>query len=57
MAKPPRLVPESYVLAIQERAARAEDCLRRVLNLVNPELLTKHANDWAAATEELCADE
>lgn len=51
-----RGVPTSAHEQLQARCALAEECLRRVLNEINPELLVKHGFDWKAATEEVCGE-
>lgn len=35
---------------LQTRCADAEQCLRQLLNLIDPDVLTEHAGDWQAAT-------
>lgn len=52
--QPSPWVPRAALTAAFERAELAEACLRRVLNYINPELLTRHDFDWKSATEELC---
>ena len=38
---------------LQSRCADAEACLRAVLAVIDPELLTRHAGDWKAAAAEV----
>lgn len=47
-------IARAHFDTLHERCAEAEACLRRVLNLINPNLLTEHAGDWKAATEAIC---
>lgn len=49
-------MPVSAHEQVQARCALAEECLRRVLNEISPELLVKHNFDWKAATEEVCGE-
>lgn len=47
-------IAKSHFDALHKRCDDAEACLRRVLDFINPELLTEHAGDWKAATEAIC---
>jgi hypothetical protein len=48
------IVPKAYLDALQDRAADAENCVRRLLNHINPRILEITAGDWKAATEAVC---
>ena len=50
-------VSKSLFDALQTRCADAERCLRAVLDVIDPELLTRHAGDWKAAAEEVVSGE
>jgi hypothetical protein len=39
--------------SLHDRCADAEDCLKRLLCLIDPDVLTRHAGDWKAATAEI----
>ncbi len=38
---------------LHTRCADAERCLRAVLAVIDPDLLTRHAGDWKAAAAEV----
>lgn len=39
--------------SLHDRCADAEDCLKRLLCLIDPDVLTRHAGDWKTATAEI----
>jgi hypothetical protein len=48
--------PDKSILALlQDRAALAEDCLKRVLDYLDPTLLDRHNFDYVAAVAEVLA--
>ena len=59
MAKSPQAenpwVSKVHLQSALERATLAEDCLRRLLDYIDPEVLTRNAFDWKAAVDELTA--
>ncbi len=38
---------------LHTRCADAERCLRAVLAVIDPDILTRHAGDWKAASAEV----
>ena len=38
---------------LQSRCADAEACLRAVLMVIDPDILTRHAGNWKAAADEV----
>lgn len=43
--------------ALQTRCADAEQCLRAVLTVIDPELLERHLGDWKAAAAEVTGEQ
>lgn len=43
--------------ALQTRCATAEDCLKRLLVLIDETVLDRHLGDWKAATAEILQDD
>lgn len=46
-------VSKKHLEAAVQRAAEAEECLRQLLDYIDPDVLARHANDWKAAVDEL----
>jgi hypothetical protein len=46
-------VSKKHLEVAVQRAADAETCLRRLLDYIDPEILSRHANDYLSAVEEL----
>lgn len=57
MAKPAPLenpwISKYLFDCLHDRCADAEDRLKRLLCLIDPDVLTRHAGDWKAATAEI----
>ncbi len=56
--KPPKQadnpwIAKSHFDTLHARCAEAEACLKAVLAVIDPELLTRHAGDWKAAADEV----
>lgn len=46
-------VSKAHLQSALDRAHLAEDCLRRLLDYIDPEVLQRHDFDWKAATDTL----
>lgn len=46
-------VSKVHLQTALDRATEAEDCLRRLLDYVDPDVLTRNDFDWKAAVDEL----
>lgn len=59
MAKPSQAenpwVSKVHFQCALDRAVEAETCLRRLLDYIDPDVLTRHDFDWKAAVDELTA--
>ena len=56
MAKPPAENPwvsKALFQVALDRAILAEECLRTLLDYIDPEVLARNAFDWKAAVDEL----
>jgi hypothetical protein len=47
-------IAKAHFDTVLERCRVAEECVRRLLNTINPALLEQHAFDYVAATNEVC---
>jgi hypothetical protein len=44
---------QKHVQVLTDRCAQAEECLKALLRVVDPEILERHLGDYVAAVKEL----